>query len=181
MAEREAAQVAKRRARDEAAAAMERQKAKDALERQQKLMPKIERQVTKSAPAKTVSAMSLAETKVEPAKPVKDIIGDFPWIISLLVLLPIDFVDLSLCIIRFCSKQPQSSLLPLPRWKRRLRISRIFLLLSLVALVPNLSPKKLRLTIQWLKLRVRLPLSVVLIHCSLGLLMLYFVVSASSS
>lgn len=76
MAEREAAQVAKRRARDEAAAAMERQKAKDALERQQKLMPRIEREVTKSAPAKTgiFSAIfgSSSETKVEPAKPVKE-------------------------------------------------------------------------------------------------------------
>ena len=37
MADREAAQVAKRRARDEAAAEMDRQKAKDAMEKQQKL------------------------------------------------------------------------------------------------------------------------------------------------
>ena len=37
MAEREAAQVAKRRARDEAAAEMELRKAKDAMERQEKL------------------------------------------------------------------------------------------------------------------------------------------------
>ena len=119
MAEREAAQVAKRRARDEAAAAMERQKAKDALERQQKLLPKIKREVTKSAPSKTgiFSGIfgSSAETKVEPAKPVKETKGDFPRLSHCQFRLPIDFVDLSLCIIRFCSKQPQSSLLRLPR------------------------------------------------------------------
>ena len=79
MVEREAVQVAKRRARDEAAAEMERQKAKDALERQQKLMPKIERAVTKPTPAKADIFSSIfgssAETKVESAKPVQEIKG----------------------------------------------------------------------------------------------------------
>ena len=67
MAEREAAQVAKRRARDEAAAEMERQKAKAALERQQRLMPKIE--VTKPAPAKNDVFSSIFGGSA-PAKPV---------------------------------------------------------------------------------------------------------------
>ncbi len=56
MAEREAIQVAKRRARDEAAAEMERQKAKEALERQQKIMTKMELEVEKApTPAKPVA------------------------------------------------------------------------------------------------------------------------------
>lgn len=85
MAEREAAQVAKRRARDEAAAEMERQKAKDALERQQRLMPKIE--VAKPAPAKTDVFSSIfsssAATKSEPTKPAQEVKGGFFWIFSL--------------------------------------------------------------------------------------------------
>ena len=72
---------------------MERQKAKDALERQQKLMPKIEREVTKSAPAKTDIFSSIfgnsVGTKVEPTKPVQEIKGDFP----LIILLSVSFVD----------------------------------------------------------------------------------------
>ena len=60
MAEREAAQVAKRRALDEAAAEMERQKAKEALEKQQKAA---------YVPKPTVSKPELDK----PAPPVKDI------------------------------------------------------------------------------------------------------------
>lgn len=72
MAEREAAQVAKRRARDEAAAEMERQKAKEALERQQRLMPRIE--VTKPAPAKKDVFASIFGGSA-PAKPVSEAKG----------------------------------------------------------------------------------------------------------
>lgn len=111
MAEKEAAQVAKRRARDEAAAEMERQKAKDALERQQKLMPKIELEVSKPAPAKSDIFSSIfgtsAESKVEPSKPVQDIKGVYFWIYSLPMSPADGLFTFPLGNIRFCAKQLQ--------------------------------------------------------------------------
>lgn len=66
MAEKEAAQVAKRRARDEAAAQMERQKAKDAMERQQKVAAAAAAVVVPKIVAAPAKAEPVAKADVEP-------------------------------------------------------------------------------------------------------------------